>query len=123
MAAKLAAEAQMPVYNIITALLGLATGALILFLVRKDRLSVNYTLWWGLVAAGLVIAGLIPQISDFVGRLLGIHYPPILFVIIAICLIFIKILFMDIHRSKHEQQIKILAQRLAIYENDRHQDD
>ena len=107
----------MPVYNIITALIGLLTGALILFLVRKDRLSVNYTLWWGLLAAGLVIAGLIPQISDFVGKLLGIHYPPILFVIIAICLIFIKILFMDIHRSKHEQQIKILAQRLALYEN------
>ena len=113
----------MPVYNVITALLGLATGALILFLVRKDRLSVNYTLWWGFVAAGLVIAGLIPQLSDFVGRLLGIHYPPILFVIIAICLIFIKILFMDIHRSKHEQQIKILAQRLALYENQRDQEE
>ena len=107
----------MPVYNIITAFIGLATGTLILLLVRKDRLSVNYTLWWGLVAAGLVIAGLIPWIADFVGRLLGIHYPPILFVIIAICLIFIKLLFMDIHRSRHEQQIKILSQRLALYEN------
>ena len=113
----------MPGYNIITAFIGLATGALILFLVRKDRLSVNYTLWWGLVAAGLVIAGLIPQLSDYMGKLLGIHYPPILFVIIAICLLFVKLLFMDIHRSKHETQIKILAQRLALYENDRHHEE
>ncbi len=117
------AEAAMPVYNIITAFIGLATGTLILLLVRKDRLSVNYTLWWGLVAAGLVIAGFFPQIADFFGRLLGIHYSPILVVIIAICLIFVKLLFMDIHRSRHEQQIKILAQRLALYENKTNRDE
>ncbi|MBS3759143.1 MAG: DUF2304 domain-containing protein [Desulfobacterales bacterium] len=113
----------MPVYNIVTALLGLATAGLILYLVRKDRLSVNYTLWWGLVAAGLIITGFVPRLTDFVGALLGVHYPPILFVIIAILMVFIKILFMDIHRSKHEQQIKILAQRLALYENQRENSD
>jgi hypothetical protein len=107
----------MPVYNVATALIGLATAGLILYLVRKDRLSVNYTLWWGLVAAGLVIGGLVPQITNFFGRILGINYPPILIVIIAICLILVKLLFMDLHRSKHEQQIKILSQRLALYED------
>ena len=106
-----------PIYNIVTAFVGIATAALILFLVRKDRLSVNYTIWWGMVAAGLIITGFIPSITDLVGGLLGVHYPPILIVIIAICLIFVKLLFMDIHRSKHEQQIKILVQRLALYEN------
>lgn len=113
----------MPAYNIVTALVGLATAALILFLVRKDRLSVNYTIWWGLVAAALIIAGFVPGLTDLVGGFLGIHYPPILFVIIAICLIFVKLLFMDLHRSKHEQQIKILAQRLALYEKKMDMDD
>ncbi len=110
----------MPAYNIITSLLGITTAGIILILVRKDRVSVNYTLWWGAIAAGLVIAGFIPQITDFFGRLLGIHYPPILLVILAICLIIVKLLFMDIHRSKHEQQIKILTQRLALYEHEVH---
>ncbi len=112
----------MPAYNIVTAVLGLATAGLILFLVRRDRLSVNYTLWWGLIAAGLVTAGFAPSLIDWIGRLLGVEYPPILLVIIAICLIFIKLLFMDIHRSRHEQQIKILTQRLALYENRMDQD-
>lgn len=106
-----------PEYNIFTAFLGVLTAALIIYLVRKDRLSVNYTLWWGLAAVGLLISGFFPGLIDFIGGKLGVHYPPILLVIIAICLIFIKLLFMDLHRSKHERQIKILTQRLALYEN------
>jgi hypothetical protein len=106
----------MPFYNIVTAFLGICTGVLILFLVRKDKLSVNYSLWWGMLAVGLIFFGLVPSFIDFIGKIIGIHYPPIFIVIIAICLIFVKLLFMDLHRSRHEQQIRVLAQRLALYE-------
>lgn len=108
-----------PFYKIVTAFIGIVTGALILYLVRKDKLSVNYSLWWGLMAAGLILFGLVPSLVDFIGKKIGIYYPPILIVIIAICLIFIKLLFMDIHRSRHEQQIRILTQRLALYEKEK----
>lgn len=111
----------MPFYNIVTASIGICTAAVILFLVRKDKLSVNYSLWWGMLALGLVLFGVVPSLIDFIGKAVGVHYPPILIVIIAICLIFIKLLFMDLHRSRHEQQIRILTQRLALYEKD--QDD
>ena len=106
----------MPFYNIVTAFLGICTGAIILFLVRKDKLSVNYSLWWGLLAVGLIFFGVAPSLIDIIGRKIGVHYPPIFIVIIAICLIFVKLLFMDLHRSRHEQQIRVLAQRLAMYE-------
>lgn len=107
-----------PFYNIVTALLGIVTASVILYLVRRDKLSVNYSLWWGVLAAALVVLGLAPKLIDFIGRLMGIYYPPIFIVIISICLIFVKLLFMDIHRSTHEQQIRILTQRLALYEKD-----
>jgi len=107
----------MMLHNVVTALIGISTGVGILYLVRKDRLSVNYSLWWGMLAACLIFLGLVPQAVDAIGKKLGIYYPPILIVIVAICLIFIKLLFMDLHRSRHERQIRILAQRLALYEN------
>lgn len=108
-----------PFYNIFTALIGICTGIIILYLVRRDKLSVNYSLWWGGMAAALIFFGTIPSLIDYIGKKVGIHYPPILVVIIAICLIFIKLLFMDIHRSRHEQQIRVLAQRLALYEKEK----
>ncbi|MFZ2630184.1 MAG: DUF2304 domain-containing protein [Desulfosalsimonadaceae bacterium] len=107
-----------PFYNIVTAFLGICTASFILYLVRRDKLSVNYTLWWGFLALGLIVFGSAPALIDWIGKKLGVAYPPILFVIIAICLIFVKLLFMDLHRSRHEQQIRILTQRLALYENE-----
>ncbi len=108
-----------PFYNIVTAVIGIFTGAVILFLVRKDKLSVNYSLWWGMLAVALIFFGVIPSLVDFIGKMIGVHYPPILIVIMAICLIFVKLLFMDLHRSRHEQQIRVLAQRLALYEKEK----
>ncbi len=108
----------MQFYKIITAMIGIVTGIIILYLVRRDKLSVNYSLWWGGMAGALILFGLVPSLIDIIGRKIGIYYPPILIVIIAICLIFIKLLFMDIHRSRHEQQIRVLTQRLALYEKD-----
>ena len=108
-----------PFYNIITACIGIGTGVGILYLIRRDKLSVNYSLWWGILAFGLIVFGVVPSLIDFIGKKIGIYYPPIFLVILAICLIFVKLLFMDIHRSKHEQQIRILTQRLALYEKEK----
>jgi len=107
-----------PLYNIATAILGICTAAIILILIRKDKLSVNYSIWWAMLSAGLVFFGMVPPAVDWIGKRLGVGYPPILLVIITICLIFLKLLFMDIHRSRHERQIKVLTQRLALYENE-----
>lgn len=105
-----------PVYNYFTAFLGFFTASVIFYLVRRDTLSANYTLWWVIIALGLIVIGLFPSIIDYFGRLLGIHYPPIMLIIISWCLILLKLLFMDIDRSRQDRQIRILMQRLAMYE-------
>lgn len=103
-------------YRIITGLIGLLCGLVIFILLRRDNLSITYSLWWITIASGLIILGLFPGIVDYLGSLFNIHYPPILLMLISICLILIKLLFMDLDRSKNEKQIRILSQRLAIYE-------
>jgi hypothetical protein len=106
----------LPAYNYFTASLGLLTAGLIIYLIRRDSLSVNYVIWWFMVAAGLIFVGFFPKVVNYFGRALGVGYPPVILIVISWCLVLIKLLFMDIDRSRHERKIKVLTQRLAIYE-------
>lgn len=105
-----------PLYQYVTASLGLGLAVVILYLVRRDRLSAGYTVGWFIVAVVLCLFGLFPSINDWVGRLLNVHYPPILLVIVTCCFILLKLLFMDIDRSRQRKRIRRLTQRLALYE-------
>ena len=88
----------------------------ILFLVRRGHLHGPFATWWLLVAAIALLAGLFPSVVDAVARLVGISYPPILAIILALAMILIKMLTMDLARSRQERMIRRLAQRLAILE-------
>jgi hypothetical protein len=90
----------------------------IFFLVRRDILHTRYALWWFAVAALVMFAGIFPKQIDVVAGLLGIGYPPILVIISGMGLILIKMLNMDFDRSRQEQKIRRLVQRLAILEEE-----
>ena len=99
-----------------TALLGLGIACAILLLIRKDSLHVRHSIWWLTVAAGSVLLGFFPRLVDFLGRHLGVHYPPILFLTLVLGMVLIKILTMDIERSRQERALRRLTQRMAILE-------
>ncbi len=99
-----------------SATIGVVLALTILLLVRRDRLQIHYALWWMSVAAGAFILGLFPKILDKIGSFLGIHYPPILLVIISLALLLIKSLTQDLDRCRREQRLRRLIQRVAILE-------
>lgn len=103
-------------YQLTSALLGLALAGGILYLVRRNHLHTRYALPWLITAVGIGILGLFPGVADSVGGYLGISYPPTLVLIGAIALLAIKLLIMDIDRSRTEVQVQRLIQRLAILE-------
>ena len=103
-------------YSITTAILGIATVAAILFLIRKHSLYVRYTVWWVVISIGVLVFSVFPQLADVIVKFLGINYAPTLFLFCAILMLFLKTLFMDIDRSKQEVRIRRLIQRLAILE-------
>jgi hypothetical protein len=105
-----------PLYQYVTAALGLGLAAIIFYLVRRDRLSAGYTIGWLFVAGALCLLGLFPSITDWVGRRLNVNYPPILLVILTCCFLLLKLLLMDIDRSRQKKRIRRLTQRLALYE-------
>lgn len=99
--------------KVIGALLAISFCYFALRHLRKGRLSYNYLLWWGSILLFISFFGLFPSVVDWIGHILRITYPPILIVIIAILLLLIKMLIMDVERSKHEYQIRILTQKVA----------
>ncbi len=102
--------------QIISFIIGLCIASLIFVLVRKNLLYTRYAIWWIVVAVAILFIGAFPQLIDYLGHFLGVKYPPLLAVLIGLGLLLIKMLTMDIDRSRQEQLLRLLAQRLAIDE-------
>jgi hypothetical protein len=103
-------------YQFISAAIGVVIGLLILGLIRKNHLHSGYAVWWLCVAAAIMVLGGFPELVDSAGRILGVAYPPILLIVLGVCIVLLKILTMDIERTRQEQQLRRLAQRLAMLE-------
>jgi hypothetical protein len=103
-------------YTVTTTVIGVGIGLSILLLIRHDRLRSPYALWWMVVAVAVIFLGLFPQLVDRLGFWLGIHYPQVLFLVLALGLLLLKILTMDLERTHQEQKLRLLAQKVGLLE-------
>lgn len=104
--------------QITSAILGVALAGAILFLVRRDHLHGPYAVWWFGVAAATFVLGVFPGTVVWLGRATGIGYAPVLPIIIGLSLVLIRLLKLDVDRSKQERKIRRLTQKLAILEQE-----
>lgn len=104
--------------QITAAVIAVLLAGAILYLVRRDHLHGSYALWWLAVASATLLLGVFPPLIDWLGHLTGIYYPPILPIIIGIGMILVRMLKMDIDRSRSERQVRRLTQKLAILEQE-----
>lgn len=104
--------------QITSAILGVVIAGAILFLVRRDHLHGPYALWWLGIAAATFVLGVFPKVVAWLGHETGIVYAPVLPIIIAVALIMIRMLKLDIDRSRQERQMRRLTQKLAILERE-----
>ena len=104
--------------SLVTGIIGIATAITIVFLIRKDHLHVRYGLWWMATAAAFALLGLFPKIVDYVAIKLGIAYPPVLALTVGLTVLVLKILLMDIERSRNAIRMQRLVQRIALLEAD-----
>jgi hypothetical protein len=103
-------------YQITSALIGILIGGSIIWLVRRDHLHGRFAIWWLLTGIICALMGIFPQAIDWVALRLGIAYPPILALVLGVGFLVLKIITMDIERSKNEIKLQRLVQRLAILE-------
>jgi hypothetical protein len=101
-----------------TSIIGVLIAGAILYLVRRDHLHGSYALWWLAVAAASLLLSAFPQAVDWLGHITGIYYPPILPIIVAIGMILLRMLKMDIDRSRSERQLRRLTQKIGILEQE-----
>lgn len=104
-------------YTLTTAVLGLAGALALLLLVRRNILYVRYSLWWIAVGVCMAVLGIFPRISDILAAWVGVSYPPTLILVGALFMLLIKILFMDIERSRQEVRTRRLVQRIALLQS------
>lgn len=104
--------------SIVTGIIGLLVAIVIIVLMRKDSLHAQHGLGWIIVALGFALLGFSPEIVDSVAKYLGIAYPPVLALTLGIAILVVKILLMDIDRSRIEVRNQRLVQRVAMLEAD-----
>jgi len=103
-------------YQLTSMAIGLFFAATILLLVRRDHLHGPYAIWWIGAAATVALLGFFPRLFDVLAAKLGISSPPILAIVLGFSMLLVKILTMDLERSRQERLIRRLAQRLAMLE-------
>ena len=103
-------------YHLTSLLIGLVMAGSILWLLRGAHLHGAHALWWITLAIAIILLGSWPRLTDLVALYLGVSYPPIIAVLIAFALVLVKMLTMDLERSRLEQRLRGVAQRLALLE-------
>ena len=103
-------------YQITSMTIGASLAATILFLVRRDHLHGPYAIWWIGTAATVALLGRCPRLFDVLASKMGVSYPPVLAIVLGFGLLLLKMLTMDLDRSRQERLIRRLAQRLAMLE-------
>ena len=103
---------------LITSVIGITTAIIILILIRRDHLHVRYGLWWMAAAIAFSLLGLFPALFDSFAKYMGIANPPILALTIGVVILVLKILVMDIERSRNAIRMHRLVQRIGLLESD-----
>lgn len=106
----------MATYQITTTILGVLFAAVILYLIRGDRLYLRLGLFWFAVAMLAVLLGVWPNILDRFADKLGIRYSPTLLLVGAVGVLFIKALHADMVNTRVERQVRRLSQSWALFQ-------
>jgi hypothetical protein len=97
----------------------LAAAGLLLFileLVRRRRLLERYALVWLLSSTVLLVLAIWRGALNRVADLFGIAYPSNALFVVAFGFVLMLLLHFSVAVSRHSDQIKVLAQRLALLE-------
>jgi hypothetical protein len=103
---------------LITSIIGIIAAIIILILIRKDLLHVRYGLLWVAAAVAFALLGLFPALFDSFAKYMGIANPPILALTIGVVVLVLKILVMDLERSRNAIRMQRLVQRIGLLESD-----
>jgi hypothetical protein len=86
----------------------------VLELVRRRKLTEEYSFVWILSSLGLLVLSVRREILHAVAGWLGVHYPPVVLLMLLIVMVFIASLCFSVVVSRQRQQIERLIEETAI---------
>ena len=104
--------------TLLSSIFGVLLASMLLFLVRRDQLHISHGLGWTLAILLCALLGFAPSIFDAMASSLGVGYPPILGVALAIAALVIKALLADIEMSRMKVRQQRLIQKVALLESE-----
>jgi hypothetical protein len=92
--------------------------ALVLELVRRRKLTEEYSLLWVLCATALLALSIWRDALHLAARMLGIHYPPAVLILVLVLFVFVVSLSFSVVVSRQRQQIERMIEDLALMDRD-----
>jgi hypothetical protein len=87
-------------------------------LVRRGRLTEEYSFIWIASAAALLILSLWRNLLDLAAAALGVHYPPAVLLLVLTFFVVIVSLYFSVVVSRHRKEIEKLVEEVALLEAD-----
>ena len=85
-------------------------------LVRRGRLTEEYSFIWIVCAVALFVLSLWRNLLDLAASILGVHYPPALLLLVLTFFVVIVSLYFSVVVSRHRKDIERLVEEVALLE-------
>lgn len=103
--------------NIVFIIFSILIILYILYSIRKNKLDIASSFIWIVFCIILLILSIWPKSLDWLATLLGITYPPALFLSIAVVILFIMLFIQSKKIEDFHKKVVDLGQELSILKN------
>jgi len=90
---------------------------LVIDLVRRRKLTEEYSFIWLVCAVALFVLSLWRDILHVTARWLGVYYPPAVLLLVLIFFVFVASLYFSVVISGQRRQIEHLVEELALLDH------
>ena len=90
---------------------------LVIDLVRRRKLTEEYSFIWVLCAVALLVLSVWRDILHVTARWLGVYYPPAVLLLVLIFFVFVASLYFSVVISGQRRQIEHLVEELALFDH------
>jgi hypothetical protein len=100
--------------QIVAVAVSLLLFVVVIELVRRRKLTEEYSLLWVLSSLAMLILSVRREILHTVAQWLGIYYPPMVLLLLLVVMVFVASLCFSVIVSRQRQQIERLIEETAL---------
>lgn len=104
--------------QVVAIVVSVALLLLVFELVRRRRLTEEYSVIWIASAVALLVLSVWRRGLDVAALALGVHYPPALLLLVVTFVVVVVSLYFSLVVSRQRQQIERLLEELALLDAD-----